>query len=394
MFVLHPYTIFGKPGLIVTVMFAFYGVCCGLTKDYAKTFLIPAVMLVSIAFFGVGSSIVNGIMQINHLGVMVTFFIILLMAFGLSSVIVKNGITKNQLLTIILFCYVINSIVIVLEVNFPAFRSFIEGYLVPISNSSINYSEGFKLRGVASSGGAGLSMGTPVSLVLAIYLYDRQVLPTYMFCVVVCLLLFGVLVIGRTGLVLCSIPVFSYIVLLVSRANFSRLISMATISFLLLPFVYALTVEYFSEIFNEGFLQYAVGFMLDGSDGFRDEGTVAVIIQHLTALPTEFPQIITGYGFYGGSDFYPWTDSGFARTFLSVGLLGGGIFYLIVYRIYFSGFKKNKFLIGNLILLLTLAEIKEPMLFSGLSSRMFILILVFCWLDDHPPRKWKSIRSN
>ena len=96
----------------------------------------------------------------------------------------------------------------------------------------------------------------------------------------------------------------------------------------------------------------------------------------------EFPQVLTGYGFYGGSEFYPWTDAGFNRTFLSVGFLFGSIFYVIVFYMYFLTFRINKYLIGSFVLVLTIAEIKEPLLFSGFASRMFILIFVYYYCED------------
>ena len=393
MFILHPYTVFGKPGLVVTAIFAFYGFWHGYTKDFAKIFLIPATILLLISYFGVIISIINGITQFNHLSVMISFFMVLCASYGFSVFIYKSEISKNQLLTIILLSYVLNSIIIIFEINFPQFRSFIEGYLDPIDYNTINYSEGFRLRGIATSGGAALSIGTPVSLVLAIYLYDRKTFNTYIFFAIVSILLFGVLLIGRTGLLLCVIPIFSYFLLLLYRRNLFRLMYAATIAVLLSPFIYVMTIDYLSEMFGDDYINYAIGFMINGLDGFQEEGTTSVVVQHLTAIPKEFPQIITGYGFYGGSEFYPWTDSGLIRMFLSVGFPLGVIFYLILYFIYFSGFKKDRFLIGNLILLLTIAELKEPILYSGLASRMFILILVFSWFNERIKLKSKSINS-
>ena len=104
----------------------------------------------------------------------------------------------------------------------------------------------------------------------------------------------------------------------------------------------------------------------------------------------EFPQILTGYGFFGGSEFHPWSDAGFNRTFLSVGLLFGVIFYIILYYMYFLTFRLNKYLIGSIVLVLTIAESKEPLLFSGFASRMFILIAVYYYCED----KYLKVKTN
>jgi hypothetical protein len=91
--------------------------------------------------------------------------------------------------------------------------------------------------------------------------------------------------------------------------------------------------------------------------------------------------VLTGYGFYGGSEFEPWTDSGLARTFLSVGFPLGVALYI------------NYFLIVKLITRLTplvlvalavlcVGELKEPILYSGYAFRAFLLLLLVLRYDD------------
>jgi hypothetical protein len=146
-------------------------------------------------------------------------------------------------------------------------------------------------------------------------------------------------------------------------------------------------------MFGDTFVEYAFGFLLkDG--GIQEEGTIGIIVEFLTVLPLDFPQALTGYGFYGGSDFYPWTDSGYSRTFLSVGFLFGFLFYFILFKMYFLPFSENKFLIGSFILLLAVAEIKEPLLYSGAASRMFIFILVYGYFEKIAAKKLKGFHRN
>jgi len=148
------------------------------------------------------------------------------------------------------------------------------------------------------------------------------------------------------------------------------------------PLFYQYISDFLTEMFGDGLVTYAFGFLLEGRSGIEDEGTVGLMAEYIRVLPMEFPQALTGYGFYGGSYFYPWTDSGFSRTFLSVGFLFGTIFYIILYYMYFRAFSYNKYLIGSFVLMLTIAEIKEPLLFSGFASRMFILISVYYYCEN------------
>ena len=85
----------------------------------------------------------------------------------------KKNISIDDFLLFVLLVVVLNSVIILLELQFDSLRSFIEGYLDPISGSSIDYARGHRLRGIASAGGAGLSISIPAALIIALYLFDR-----------------------------------------------------------------------------------------------------------------------------------------------------------------------------------------------------------------------------
>ena len=61
---------------------------------------------------------------------------------------------------------------------------------------------------------------------------------------------------------------------------------------------------------------------------------------------------------------------------------------------YFLQFNSNKFLIGSFILLLAIAETKEPLLYSGVASRMFILLLVYCYCGKISTEKPSGFQEN
>jgi len=386
--ILHPYTTLGKPGFFVAIIFALYGVYHGVNRQFAIDFMAPVAVLVLISFVGVLSSVMNGIFQLNHLWATSAFGLLLLTAHGLWVYCQRCGISKDEVIVAVLFVIVLNSLIIAFELFFPSLRLFIEDFLDPLKGGSINYAEGFRLRGLASSGGAGLSISVPAALVISFYLYDRKSLSLSLMLPIIIILLFFVMVIGRTGLFLSAVTLMIYATVFIFKLKWtvnsmSRVLILVPMILLGAIYVYHFFEDFFTLVFGASFIEYTYGFFLKGGDAIAEEGTIPVVIKFLNVLPLELPQALVGYGFYGGSGFSPWTDSGYARMFMSVGFIFGLSFYVILYRIYFRGFRGHEFFVGTLILLLSIAEVKEPLLYSGVASRMFIFILVFCWFDNY-----------
>lgn len=385
--ILNPYTIYGKPGIIFAGIFALFTLLKGIQKPFFINILLPTFFLLILSCFGVVSSFANGIPQMNHPLSIISLLILILSAYGFFLLNRKINISKDNFFLLIILAIFLNSLIILLELQFPTLRNLIEGYLDPISAGSINYAEGFRLRGIASSGGAGLSVSIPAALIIAFYLFDRGSINFFFLLILFFTFLASVIVIGRTGLVLLTIPFATYLILIISRRNnvqaiLKTLFFVLIFSALVIPIFYEYIVIFFTNMFGDDFIKYAFGFLLEGGSGIEEEGTVSLVLEYLKVLPMEFPQALTGYGFYGGSYFDPWTDGGFSRTFLSIGFLLGSIFYFTVYYMFMLPYRANKFLIGSFVILLTIAEIKEPLLFSGVGSRMFIFILVYCYCED------------
>jgi hypothetical protein len=252
--ILHPYTIYGKPGVLIVGVLTVYGIYHGVKKEFAILFLMPAFALFMISYIGVVSSMFNDIFQLNHLLSVVSFIAMLFAAYGLWIFCQRNGISRDEVFVAVLFALVLNSVIIILEINFQSFRLFIESFLDPLEGTSINYSEGFRLRGIASSGGAGLSLSVPVSLTLALHLFDRKTLSFYLFIPIVTILLFSVLTIGRTGMILSVLPFAIYMVSLLKRGKVARLFIIWVVLAPLLVFLYQFTIGYFTDIFGKDFM--------------------------------------------------------------------------------------------------------------------------------------------
>lgn len=382
--VLHPYTLYGKPGVIIALLFAVQSLRDGESLDFFRRFVLPCILLLCIAIWGTVSSVFHGIPQFNHPAAVIAFIIMVLGARGFYLCCVKAGIGLDGLLKMLLASIVFNSAIVLLEIQFDAFRQAIEMHLDPLTDGTINYAVGYRLRGVASSGGAALSLAIPAAVAIGLHLYDRGKLSLLVLTGAAFVLLASVVVIGRSGIVLLAVPLLGYLVLLLSRmrdigALVRKIAGVALVIAVVVPLFYQLILEFFTEMFGEAFVTYAFGFLLEGEDGIRDEGTVGYVAEFLTVLPLQFPEALTGFGFYGGSAFYPWTDSGFSRTFLSVGFILGMCFYAILLRMYLLGFSGHKYLIGSMVVLLVIAEAKEPLMYSGTAARMFILLAVFAY---------------
>lgn len=335
--------------------------------------------LVFLSLIGVFSSFVHGIGQFVHLKVAVSILIYIFMAYSIFLISRNKGIDFNGLVYLCLLVIVFNSVIILMQVSLPGFRDFMESFLVLSGN--VDWTEGFRYRGLASGGGASLSILIPVAVVLALYLYSEKHIGLLNLIVLTTILLVSLFFIGRTGFLLLPIA-FVFFVFFNLRKYFSKVLFFLIFSALL---VFGFGDEIRSFVINKygvGFYNYSFGFFLGGVDGLKDEGTVSIIIEFLKVMPTTFPEVLIGYGFYGGSDFYPWTDSGYSRMFLSIGYLFGLLFYFCFFFMFRSVILRKKFIFITIGFILLVAEAKEPLLFTGYGSRVYIILLTFVLLEN------------
>lgn len=335
-------------------------------------------ILIAISGVGVASSYLHGIDQIEHFKVALSLLIYI--SFGSSIYIIfgKKNITLDDLVLYSFLAVTLNSIVILAQVVYPSFRAILEGYLVGSGN--IDWADGFRYRGLASGGGASLSILTPVAMVMGLYLFQSKIINSsvLVFCGFICI--WALFFIGRTGVLLLPIAFLTLLFSLKLNSAFKifSVILIFVLGFVLLQDELKL---FLTEAYGDGFYNYSLGFFLEGSDGLKNEGTVGMIAEFLSVVPTTFPEILIGYGFYGGSDFFPWTDSGYARMLLSVGYIFGAMFYAVLGFIYFRPVKYKPYLFASFILILLIAEAKEPLLASGYAARLLYVLIGFSALE-------------
>jgi hypothetical protein len=363
--IIAPYFNFGRLDTIPVLFFSCYyflKLKFHIPHKIYKSFLL-LVCLIIISFYGSIVSYFYSTLQFQHFYVMLIFLLVYISFLGIYLFLTNYSISFIHITYAIIFSAVVNSLIILFEFSFQSFRDFVEGFLVQFPATS--YVSGMRYRGLASAGGAGLSIFN--SLVFAIILEkirfsNRSILLVFCALVIFCATVF----IGRTGLLIMLLISIYY-----SLRSFKIFIfSLVTGSFLFYSLVFL--QDYFKEIYTDDFLWVSAGFLVDGIDWFKNEGTIDTL-STFYFWPTGINFFI-GYGFYGIGNFVPWTDSGFMRSILSVGIPLSLIIYAIFIKFIFDVFYFDRFFSLMLVILL-IAEYKEPLIFSGFSSRVFILLV-------------------
>ncbi|MGR5357466.1 hypothetical protein [Vibrio chagasii] len=389
LFIYNPYTVIGNLGVFVALPIALYGGAAISFKGVNIKVIFPFLMLL-ISSYAVFVSWTYEIFQLNHLRVTLNIFIYVLFSIGIFRICCENKISFLDIVFLLFLSCFLNSAIVLIQVLSPSVRIAIESLLLPSGN--VNWVEGFRYRGIASGGGASLSILIPTSLVLALHLYREKYVSWLFLLPMVVILVVSLFFIGRTGVVLIPVVIFIYLLF-----NGVRYLGQFFLLCLVLTFTSILLFEHIKtfmiEMYGEGFFNYAFGFLLDGSEGIENEGTVGVIIGFLSVIPTTFPEVVSGVGFYGGSEFYPWTDSGYARMFLSVGFVFGVIYYISFLLMFSKSFKIIPFISMSILAILIISEVKEPLLLTGYASRLFIFLMTIAYLYEERRKANNNFRG-
>lgn len=388
--VFNPYTIYGKPGVVAGMLFLLVGFVGGAYKVVLNNYLIPVFLVLLISLWGAFVSHLNNIGQFDFLYSALSFVFFVFTACGIVGFLIHKKISFDSFAELLLYVILFNSIFILLEVSIPGVRDVTESFLAPAGN--IDWTQGVRYRGLAASGGSGLSVCCTLGFIIALDLYRNKRIGLIFFIFSLFVFLISVLFIGRTGLVFFPVAIIFYFgyLMLVGQIRISGIllsVSVLFIVFMIFVLFYEVFYDYVYSNFGQGFINYSFGFLLQGEEGLKEEGTASVIFQFMTVLPLGFPEAFIGVGFYGGSDFTPWTDSGYARVMLSVGFILGAVYYLSVFRIYLKGIAERQALIFTSLFVLMLAEIKGSFLFSAYGARAIILLIVFLQVKNYYQRR-------
>ena len=320
-------------------------------------------------------------LDLNLLKIQISVLIMVLLGF-IVSYTARNYRTPSSLsldvCNLFVFVIVINSLIILLEFYIPSVRVALEALLTP--DRKIDYANGLRFRGLASAGGASLSVAHGISVPLLYYLFRRNCIGPLRLMFGVTVILLSLIFIGRTGFV---VALFGFLVVIVVTKSLGKTTGiLSSIWFLLILIGSIFLVSYlgvFYDTLPAHYQNYSINLFLDGAEGLKSEGTVSYVFSFYS-FPDDLLAVLFGRGdFSGGFDhgYDKPGDPGVMKILTAYGLIGVLIYVgLLLWCFSLSkGSLRTVLIICGLLLMAT--EFKEPFLFKGYSSRLFWLLIGF-----------------
>jgi hypothetical protein len=340
-----------------------------------KKSLITFVMI--LVMYVMGTSIVSNQIEFSIYKIItsVVSYIIFGMAIGYSFYCrhISLELAVEYFLKMVMIIITLNSAIILIEFFNPNVKNTIELYLYNSGNIDYTSSQ-IRFRGLASAGGASLSIFHMIGILIAFYLYRLRKVTTIVFFVVFSIILFSLMFIGRTGIILSFIGILMIVFIRfkegILRYFWNRLayLSIFLIIVAYLPYI-------LSSVLPDSIIDRSVSFFLSGVDGISNEGTVPAVA-NMYKIPENWNDLLFGIGNYSGNFINDRvSDPGYLKMLTAIGLPLSILTYIIVSKFILIQFFKtiwNK-LIFILIILLLIAEFKEPVFFTGYSSRFLFL---------------------
>jgi hypothetical protein len=299
----------------------------------------------------------------------------------LASYLINSGMNTNDLIDrLLIICTmvaVINASVVLVEYALPEIKSIIESYLLQVQDSNINYSEhSFNLRGLASGGGAALSVFNAITVLFLIYLVVNKKIATSFALLSALVITCSNVLTGRTGLILSLL--FTSVLLLVTliqnlKSGFNGSMRIVGAVILLLSLLSLLdNYELDPEVAGWAFE------WVDGLDSGKFESASSEDLKTMLFLPDDPIHLIFGVGFFEGvGQIYPRSDSGYIKTILSIGILLSILLYFAIIFMYFQINKvssKYFWLVVTVSSVMLFIEIKEPFLYQNYAARVMFLL--------------------
>lgn len=287
----------------------------------------------------------------------------------------RGGATFEEafitILQVTLGIIVLNSCIVIAEFYSPAFKALVESRLA--DTAGINYkSHPFRLRGVASAGGAALALFQGLGVWIALKLYKARRIPVLLLIVSVIVIPFAVLFIGRTAIVVMALGVGFFAL---DNLSVKRLPLVATVAAVIVIAVIAFmrNIDYFIP---QDVQEYSLLFFLNGVEGLEQEGTIG-IIRKFMVLPQNPVHLLFGIGYFaGGNILGVASDSGYIKVLLAFGLPLAMAVYgaFLTYTLPLLRHPATRAFVIPMVVILFIVEIKEPFVFQGYSARfMFAL---------------------
>lgn len=265
--------------------------------------------------------------------------------------------------------------------------------LIPIGTNIDEFSL-YRVRGLALSPNAGLSIMHSIGAVLAFFLFSKSdFLKEKVFYSSIMLLILGsTLFISRTGFFLFFLIVIIYSLLKDFqgiRSHVKNIISVLISIFAILLAVYVIS----TFLLDKQFVMYIVDklipwafelFIDDNKSSFLESRSTNDVLDNMIFFPENQKTWLMGDGRYDGIDgfgHYIPSDSGYIRSLYAVGVFGLLFIYgffpfvLLIFKNKFRGQEETFRLLIAIIFCLFLTEVKMPLLFSGSVIKLIYLFL-------------------
>jgi hypothetical protein len=292
----------------------------------------------------------------------------------------KCGFDRSRSIRILVSIFVLigflNSIIVLLEWTSPVLKASIESILYHHPDMNIDYSKNeFRIRGLASVGGAGLSVFHALILLSGFWLYIQRIIGLTWLIILFFVIGGSIFFIGRSGFYLLATGI-TFMTLIFGGKQPKQILYILILFFILIG-----ALLKYVDIFPEYVRIHSINLIFGGFDGLNEEGTID-ILKSFYHLPNNFSQNLIGIGNFSGSFISgEATDPGFMKMLTAVGFVGASFFYstLIIFaKKVISRSNCNydeKFYIYFMFLSLFIMELKEPFLLQGYSSRALFMLL-------------------
>lgn len=333
---------------------------------------------------------------IQFISILISLIFYTIFSFIISSQIhIKSNDYNSfiKLMKYILIGIFINSIIILLEFQYPSFKLLLETILVNDSNANINYLEHpFRLRGLAAAGGAGLSIVNASAIWMCIFLGKRDHINKSLALLIILIINISNIFTGRVGLIYGIIFSIYFIFFIYLRAVNKNKFFLIRDIFILIIFI-----RLFSDFnLSDEILAWAFEWT-NSFQGGKFSTSSTDDLNQMLFIPDNLIHFLFGIGFFEGENkFYPRTDSGYLKTLLSIGFIFSIMFYSILFLKIFKISvidNKLKLFLYPLIALLLIVEIKEPFLYQNFLARTVFLLMGMQVVISYERKKNHRIRT-
>lgn len=214
------------------------------------------------------------------------------------------------------------------------------------------------------------------SCVLLIYLYIKENINNLLFIILYIIIMAATMFIGRTGFYIEI--VFLLLCFVLNGGIAKKVMSILGVSMLLLVvgvFVFSRLESYVSAYFISW-----IGEVFNPETRFNTVNAIRDMPMPKMSLEMVFGTNIM-FGITPSGELM-YSDSGYAKIYCAIGIVGAAVYYLSIFRLYVSAWiqvktKASKIFLLMLILIAFVLEFKEPFFLKYLYAWMVYVILLF-----------------